>query len=243
MFNTILSIICSSLALPGQFAIIKGDGQLFTASERSVMVGLPPVERLGFWPDFAGMPQKVWANSRIPSTVLSGATEWAKTVLGSTILPGDLRNRWRGLEGDEATPDLLAARFEADSTAVQIVENGRSLVLLLIPKQATNLRHEDDAKEFIGNNLRTFTKFPAEQISLLRYSLVASGYECLVWSGNIFCGSPKTAEETSWWNYLTVATNGRFVVMRIHEVAPGPTPTNGMAATSGQMSRRFRGGG
>lgn len=237
----IVAVMAWAAMVPEQFNNVQGDAQLFNELECSAIVALPSVKHIGFWPDYVGRPGDVWLNGRIPSGVLSDATHWVRTIIAPSILPNDLRARWRGLEGDSTNPDLLGARYRTNDSTIQLVETGKYLEILIIMGSSPELPNENAAQQHIISVLQNFTRFPEDKLGQLTWSSDSSTQgPTRIWHGYAFAQMRGSAEDSYWWSNIAFVTNGRFVALRIQEVVPGTRPTLGSAKTGGQISRRFR---
>ena len=225
----------------GQTATTLSDNADIVSPATAAVIGkLPDNYQLGKWPPFGSAGSRYWPNSRLPMKVKENATQWAQHTVAPSLLAADIGKRWRGIERFEEQ-DVAGARYVIGKQRVQITEDGGSFCLLVTLAISVAVPSKLAAETLLREQIIRICQFPVDKVSKMEIKIKdehASSAD--VYYGALFCDFHTSYEDNSWWNDMTVVTDGKFVAIRFNEHLPGPPPTFGRA-TPGYQSR-FRDG-
>jgi hypothetical protein len=184
------------------------------------------------------IPESVQVAS-LPEAVRTNAVAWIRKVVQSKWLPSDIEAKFlaakdlklsekkdaHGVVFSEYKGDFLLLDHQVEGYAIHIAEYGHVSVRVDFPTQVSI---SNDPSAFIKKWLAELLNVPPTARDTLDIHAAYSPpfYTVLLHGGPLTPTRPASKEgyiwnDTSWWERLTVCTDGRFFFVQVPELEPG----------------------
>ena len=179
--------------------------------------------------------------SMLPPAVVEHAGSWVRRIFKTKWLPTEIdthliamkdwKRRERRVFPDRIafgrTVDALILEFSRGGYNFQIQEDGYHLGVLVFPVKPN--RAAPSIEEYITDSISKFLNVPPSKIGGIEYTLRHSqlGDDGKIYYGQMWCewdeqknSSFETSKIQTWWNRMSVCTDGQFIFFSIPERLP-----------------------
>lgn len=195
------------------------------------------------WPSGGELTRYGVSLSVVPPTVVEGAASWIRRVIKDKWLPTEIDKQliamkdWKRRER-RVTPDYVAfgvtvdaliAEFSRGGYNFQIQDDGKSLGVLIFPVKPN--RAAPSIEKYITGSISKFLNVPRAKLGSLEYTLRNSriGENKKIHYGHVWCewneqkhSSFEASKSQTWWNRISVCTDGNFIFLSMLEDLPNP---------------------
>ena len=195
------------------------------------------------WPSGGELARYRVSLSVVPPAIVEGAQIWIRRIIKDNWLPPEIDEKLIAMKdwkrrGRRVYPDRTAfgvtvaafiLEFSRGGYNFQIQEDGNRLGVLVYPTKPD--RAAPTIEEYLTGSISKFLNVPPAKIGGMVYTLKNSqlGEDGKIYYGQMWCewdeqknSSFETIKIQTWWNRMSVCTDGHFVFLSIPETLPNP---------------------
>ena len=192
------------------------------------------------WPNGGELARYGVSLSVVPPSVVEGAASWIRRIVKERWVPTEIDEKliamkdWKrrgrrvypGRVAFGVTVDALMTEYTLGGYNFQIQDDGKTLGVLVFPLKPNG--EAPSKEEYITDSISKFLKMPPSKLGSLEYTLKHSQLgENKIYYGTVWCewdaqrnSSFEASKSQTWWNRMSVCTDGQFIFFSIPERLP-----------------------
>ena len=177
----------------------------------------------------------------LPPAIVEHAGSWIRRIVKERWVPTDIdeqliamkdwkrrgRRVYPGRVAFGVTVDALMAEYTLGGYNFQIQDDGKTLGILVFPLKP-NGATPPTIKEYVTGSIAKFLNVPPPKTGSLEYTLKHSRLgKNKIYYGTVWCewdeqknSSFEASKSQTWWNHMSVSTDGQFIFFSIPECLP-----------------------
>lgn len=198
-----------------------------------------PIYLWALWPDDDELTSYRVDLSMLHPTIVEHAASWIRRGIKEKWLPTEMQfiamKDWKRRErrvhaqgiAYGVIVDSLITEFRLHGYNFQIQDSGKYLGVLIFPLKPNGAALS--IEEYITDSISKFLKMPPSKLGSLEYTLKHSqlGDNNKIYHGTVWCewdeqknSSFEASKSQTWWNRMSVCTDGQFIFFSIPEHLP-----------------------
>ena len=193
------------------------------------------------WPSGGELARYRVSLAEVPPVIVEGAASWIQRIVKERWVPTDIDEQliamkdWKrrgrrvfpGRVAFGVTVDALMAEYTLGGYNFQIQDDGKTLGILVFPTKPD--RAAPTIEEYLTGSISKFLNVPPAKIGGMVYTLKDSqlGEDGKIYYGQMWCewdeqknSSFEASKSQTWWNRMSVCTDGQFIFFSIPEHLP-----------------------
>ena len=257
LMATLFTLLCS-VAMPLQSDISKNRRTQETYSKLRELGERKPVYLYALWPSDDELTSYRVDLSMLQPTIVEHTTSWIRRAIEGKWLPKEMQliamKDWKRRErrvhargtAYGVIVDSLITEFSLHGHNFQIQDSGKFLGVLIFPVKPNRIA--SPIEDYITNSISKFLNVPPSQLGSIEYTLEYSGLEAneKIYYGVAWCDwdwqkntSWDTVKYQTWWNKMSVCTDGNFIFLGIPELLPNPNRNRTAIGFTTEHNPRF----
>lgn len=233
--------LMSTLAIPAECDINKNLRTPELSSKLDELADDHSAYLKAIWPSGGELTRYRVSLAEVSPVVVEGAASWIRRIVkerwGPTeideqlIAMKDWKRRGRrvypGRVAFGVIVDALITEYTLGGYNFQIQDDGKTLGVLIFPLKPNGAALS--IEEYITDSISKFLKMPPSKLGSLEYALThrQPGDNNKIYHGTVWCewdeqknSSFEASKSQSWWNRMSVCTDGQFIFFSIPQHLP-----------------------
>jgi hypothetical protein len=212
------------------------------------------------WPNGGELARYGVSLSVVPPSVVEGAASWIRRIVKERWVPTEIDEKliamkdWKrrgrrvypGRVAFGVTVDALMTEYTLGGYNFQIQDDGNHLGILVFPLKPDGAA--PSIKEYLTGSIAKFLNVPPPKTGSLEYTLKHSqlGENIRIHYGTVWCewdaqrnSSFEASKSQTWWNRMSVCTDGQFIFFSIPECLPDANSGRSAKGRTTEHNPRF----
>ena len=236
----VVALMCA-LAAPAEYDINKNLRTPEFSSKLDELADDHGAYLKAIWPSGGELARYRVSLSVVPPAVVEGAASWIRRLVKEGWVPTEIdekliamkdwkrrgRRVYTGRVAFGVIVDALMAEYTLRGYNFQIQDDGKTLGVLIFPLKPNGAA--PSIEEYVTDSICKFLKMPPSKLGSLEYTLKHSqlGDNNKIYYGTVWCewdaqrnSSFEASKSQTWWNRMSVCTDGQFIFFSIPEHLP-----------------------